>query len=455
MSIVLSPASKQITKAKMAVRGWMPYLSALLSSMRTFVGTDVSTMAVDDQGRLYINEHWVQTLTANQVAYVLLHEVLHVVLSHGRRRKATLPDATPEQCHVWNIAADLCIQQMLARHHEQYEPATGVKIGGSYNGTPFLDIPGLVRGMTTEAYYAILWDFTSKRPKGGKPGDQPSPSGESDSSSGQGSGDQGESGADDSGSTGSSGAETLDPQQSGSSSDGVKRAWEKPGKPTDRAVMEGKLREVLQRAEQQEASRPGSVPGQLRQSLQVRLNPQPDPFDQLRSIVARSVANPIGADEYTYRRLCRRQPDDMARLRGVVRLSPECSIILDTSGSMCGSSIQARAMTAIAQGLRKVRRPRVVQFDTRVTDARNLSSMKDFLWCGGGGTDMATAVEQEDRDQRPDAIVLITDGETGWPESRTRARLVVALCKKSHCEADIPAWAKVVRCYQEAPSYAG
>jgi predicted metal-dependent peptidase len=81
--------------------------------------------------------------------------------------------------------------------------------------------------------------------------------------------------------------------------------------------------------------------------------------------------------------------------------------------------------------------------------------MRDFQWCGNGGTDMAAACEQEDREQKPDAIVLITDGETGWPSQPTRARLIVALCSDPGRGCQPPSWAKVVRCYEEGTQYDG
>ena len=458
MTVTLKPASKHLTKAKLMAKGWMPYLSHVLSSMRTYVGNDVPTMAVDEHGRLYVNENWVQTLSVKEAAYVLLHEVLHVVLSHAKRRKAAVPNPDGEQAFFWNVAADLCIQQMLARHHQQYEPEGGVTVDGEIRGVKFRSIPGFNTGMTTEAYYSLLWNYFSKQPKQQQPKPtqgQGNPMPGDGQPSGQPQDNQGGQPSNEDGEHDDSPPKPLDPSQCGSGSDGIKRDYEKPTRLAEQAMLESKLAEVEKRIEEAESKAPGSTPGALRQAIHARLHPAPDPFDQLRGIVARSVASPLGADEYTYRRLNRRQPHNVARMRGVVRFAPECSVILDTSGSMCDGTTQAKAVNAVAQGLRKVQRPRVVQFDTRVTDARRLDSMKHFQWQGGGGTDMAAAVEGEDKEHRPDAIVLITDGETDWPAKQTRARLIVALCRKPRCGTPIPAWAKVVRCYEEGPQYAG
>jgi len=90
--VVIDPARAHLTKAKILARSWMPYMSHILTSMRTYVGPYVSTMAVDQHARLYVNPGWIQTLSVRQVSYVLLHEVLHVVLSHAKRRRQFLPE---------------------------------------------------------------------------------------------------------------------------------------------------------------------------------------------------------------------------------------------------------------------------------------------------------------------------------------------------------------------------
>jgi predicted metal-dependent peptidase len=440
--------------------------------MRTYIEPSIPTMAVDADCRLYVNEDWVQQRTRDELAYVLLHEVLHVVLSHAKRRVELMPDADENQRLWWNIAADLCIQQMLARQFRHAEPKEGVKIDGNVPGTdvPFLKVPGLTTGMNTEAYYTVLWSFMSqqrqqaRRPVSGgtspSPGEQPDKGqggGDSDSSpQDQSKGDgkqQGQKGKAKGDSPDNSGQGTLDPSQAGSGSDGHRRDYERPSRMAAQAAVRARLAECEQKIAEMESNGIGTVPGEVRASLKARLHPQPDPFDHLRGVVSRSVASPIGADDYTYRRLRRRQPPNAARLRGVVRYAPECSVIVDTSGSMGGGAIRDRAMTAVAQGLRKVQRPRVICFDAQVRDARRLSSMKDFMWCGGGGTAMDRACEEEDRKHRPDAIVVITDGITPWPAKRLRARLIVALCKPTN--HPIPSWAKVVRCYEEGPKYAG
>ena len=413
----LTTVQRLLTKAKLRLRSWVPYLTHIFSMMRTVETEEVPTMAVDQANRLYCNAKFMETLTPMEVAYCLLHEVMHVVLSHCKRFKSVVPQATEQERYTWNVAADLVIQQLLSRHHGLSEPAGIIRIDGCIPGTqiPFSSVPGLTNGMTVEQYYGLLLPHMPPQPP-----------------------QQGQGGP-------------LDPADAGSNSDGVPRDYEKPMSPVEFAMVDHCLREAEKKIEKIESSQPGTVAGEIVRALKCRLHPQPDPFDQLRTAVSRSVASPIGTEEYTYRRLNRRQQEDTPRRRGYVRLAPECSIIIDTSGSMEGA--ESRALTVIAQGLRKVQRPRVVAFDTHVQSAKRISDLSQFQFKGYGGTDMTTAIEDEDREHRPDAIVLVTDGETDWPAKPTRARLIVALVRRSSYSTP-PTWAKVIDLTKEVPTYA-
>jgi predicted metal-dependent peptidase len=183
----------------------------------------------------------------------------------------------------------------------------------------------------------------------------------------------------------------------------------------------------------------GNVPGAIRKALGNKLRPQPDPFDCLRAACARAVSSPVGAPDYTYRRISRRQVEGQPRLKGVQKLTPNAVIVLDTSGSMLDAETEAKALTVVASGLRRLRSVRVIGGDTNITSNKQVSSLKQLEWLGGGGTSMKTVLEAVDKEHRPDAIVLITDGETDWPE-RLRAKLVVALTQTMPA----PSWATAV-----------
>lgn len=205
---------------------------------------------------------------------------------------------------------------------------------------------------------------------------------------------------------------------------------------------------------QAEQSNPGSVPGEIKRAIKQRLNPQPDPFDQLRSAVCTSVASPVGGRDFTHRRRSRKQPpgDDQPLLHGRMTVQPHAVVIVDTSGSMMHPDIQARALSVIAQGLRKLSRVRVYCADTNLRSNKWLATTRMFEWHGGGGTDMGQAIEEIERQEKPDSIVMVTDAETVWmPELRPRARVVVAYTGKvgSLWHRSIPKWARVVPLVRE------
>ena len=404
-----------LTKAKLRLRSWVPYLTHIFSMMRTIETDQVETMAVDQANRLYCNPQFMESLVPMEVAYCLLHEVMHIVLSHCRRLRAAVPQFGERERYCWNLAADLVIQQLLAQHHGLSEPKGIVRIDGCIPGTKirYLSIPGLTYSMTVEQYYGLLLPYIPEQP--GKDDGNP-----------------------------------LDPAKAGSNSDGDPKEYEQAMSTVDHAMAEHALQEAAKKLEKVAGTLPGTVAGEIKQSLRVRLHPQPDPFDKLKSVTSRSVASPVGTEEYTYRVVNRHQQPDMPRRRGYVRLAPECSIIVDTSGSMSG--LESRALTAVSQGLRKVQQPRVVLWDYSMQDERRMSTIQNFNWKGYGGTDMTAAIEHVDSKHRPDAIVIITDGETDWPKTRTRARLIVALVKKSTYSTP-PSWATVVDCTKEVETY--
>jgi hypothetical protein len=65
----------------------------------------------------------------------------------------------------------------------------------------------------------------------------------------------------------------------------------------------------------------------------------------------------------------------------------------------------------------------------------------DFVLVGGGGTDMRVPIAHAEKEHKPDCIVLVTDTETPWPDSPTKAQLIVAATR----DGDVPGWATKVR----------
>jgi hypothetical protein len=244
------------------------------------------------------------------------------------------------------------------------------------------------------------------------------------------------------------------PGTGGSCADGCPRPYEVASDGSWEAYGEGMAAAQAEDAiAQYEASTPGKVPGNIKQALKAKLRPEPDPFAQLRSAVCSSVASPVGGRDYSHRRRSRKQPpgDDAPILHGRITVQPHAVVIVDTSASMMTKDIQAKALSVIAQGLRKLGRVKVYCADTKVQSHKLVATTNVFDWHGGGGTDMSTAIEQVEKDDHPDSIVLVTDAETHWHAKKPHARVVLAYTGKkgSAWHQAIPKWARVVPLSQE------
>ena len=350
---------------------------------------------------------------------------------------------------AWNIAADLCVQQLLEKYDSH-------RIGGTVNIREWMDqYPELCEGMSTERYFRLI--FNNERDPGdsyddgiqrkGDPGDGESGGGQSDDD-GDDSGS--ESGGDSDGGTpgkqqdsGSSEPKTGTVRSTGgSSADGVQRSYESKRDLATAGNNLAKLQDVRKELANDPSIGQGTDSGAIRQALEDRLCPQPDPFDRLRSIVSQTMPADTGAEEYTFRKRGRRTESDDEPKPGIERYAPRCTIVVDTSGSMCCQERTTRAMTAIAQGCARVKRPRVIAWDASLQQDGEISNHRQFDWSGCGGTDMSQAVEYAAKQSpRPDAVVLVTDGGTPWPSSRLPMPLIVALVAN---DGTPPDWAITV-----------
>jgi predicted metal-dependent peptidase len=108
------------------------------------------------------------------------------------------------------------------------------------------------------------------------------------------------------------------------------------------------------------------------------------------------------------------------------------SVIIDTSGSMAQSDL-ALALGVIGNALRSLPDPRglrVLAGDTAVACAKNIFRPEQIELSGGGGTamDRLIVAAAEER-PAPKAILVVTDGYTGYTEgldlTRAKTRLLL------------------------------
>ena len=133
-------------------------------------------------------------------------------------------------------------------------------------------------------------------------------------------------------------------------------------------------------------------------------------------------------------------------------------MIIDTSGSVSDTELGS-ALLEVAAISRAVGGRRdlvtVVQCDAAARIAHPLCRAEGIPLMGGGGTDLRTGFAKALRTRpRPDVVVVLTDGQTPWPDSRPACRTVVGLFPRQGASWDEedpdyvpdapPGWARVV-----------
>ena len=471
-------------QARVRTFEYVPYLASYIYSLKERETPGIGTAAVDDAGNLYWDADFITKCGVDQGAYLVTHEVLHLIFEHHARSREMVPNPTQQQQFVLNIAADLVIEQTLSsmRH---LRPDGAVYLGAVVPqlNNMRLDFP---ENRSMQEYYRLIMekmqgddsqqegdddshedsedDSGSDASGAGRGGDgagesdddegdpqgSGSSGGDDDEAEGEGDG-QGSGGHDDGTDERYRDDRPCSPGSGGSCADGVPRkyeaesdgSWETYGQDIAAAAVE-----------KYEQDNPGSVPGSIKAAIKARLHPTPDPFAQLRSAVCTSVASPVGGRDFTHRRRSKKQPpgDDQPLLHGRITVQPHAVVIVDTSASMMTADIHAKALSVIAQGLRKLGRVKVYCADTKVQSNATVTNAQRFDWHGGGGTDMATALMEVDKADHPDSIILLTDAETHWRSEKPRARVVVAYTgtKGSQWHKAIPSWCRTVPLKQEA-----
>lgn len=172
----------------------------------------------------------------------------------------------------------------------------------------------------------------------------------------------------------------------------------------------------------------------------------------LHAAVRRGIGWAAGHSDCTYSRISRRQ----ASARGVVlpalrRPVPRVAVVVDTSGSV-DDGLLAQALGEIDGVLASLPvgggQVTVLAVDAAVHTVGLVRSAATVLLGRGGGTDMALGVWAALATRpRPDLVVVITDGITGWPDRPPAVRVVAVLLGGTRAELpDTPVWMLRVEC---------
>ncbi|MEU1516477.1 VWA-like domain-containing protein [Streptomyces sp. NPDC005811] len=406
MSTATSLDRDKLFSARLHAARARPYLATALFALRVVESLRVPTMGVDRHWRCYVSPAFVARTPVEELAAVWVHEVSHLLRDHHGRSDRVARErglTGPGERLRMNIAADCEINDDaygdgLVRPEGAVDP----------------EFLGLPEGRLMEEY---LRSFTL-------------------------------------------GARTQDLAwlDCGSGADGLAREWDLG--PDGAHGLSAQERDAVRfRVAQGIKGRPGNAPEQWRRWAEEAFHP-PQPWRELLGAAVRSAASGAGGGEdYSYGRPSRRS----SGVPGVVlpslrRRPPRVSVIIDTSGSVSDAELGS-ALLEVAAICRAVGGRRdlvtVLPCDADAPFAHALCRGEGIPLMGGGGTDLRTGFARALRTRpRPDVVVVLTDGQTPWPEARPACRTVVGLFSRpggSWRENDPdyvpdtpPDWARVV-----------
>lgn len=99
-------AVTKLDRAKVAIVTQHPFFASILMKRKLIRDDTIPTAAVDQRGQIYYNDAFVESLSVDQLVFLLCHEVGHVIGQHSSRVGA-------RNRKKWNIAGDAWINDML------------------------------------------------------------------------------------------------------------------------------------------------------------------------------------------------------------------------------------------------------------------------------------------------------------------------------------------------------
>lgn len=429
----------------------MPYMASILFSLRFVDAPGLGTFAVDRHHRCYIDFDAVVSEGPVSGGESLLHECMHL-FGNDAVFADDLGITGGPLAKAWNLATD-------AAHNDDLRDGgcTIFADGGQYVLPSSIGQPDY---QTAHTYFEHLRQAIAKKQQhaqqgqGGKPGQgQPGGPGAQQPGQGQAAGQPGPYKGCGSGSGGDAAPCELDPDNDLGGTAPAATQTEK-----DR-VRIATATAITDHA----AKGRGTVPGGLVQKAQQVLTPSKTPWQRVLGRTLRGcVRSRIGSMDTSFtRRNARRHNERVLTATGAgsrvvvpgsVDPVPTIHVIRDTSGSMSNGDLNAvtSEVVAIAKKLR-VRGDDLVitDVDAAVHTSKGFTSARGLAEVAGrGGTDMVVGIEHAlALKPKPTAVVVMTDGETPWPQAQTSRIPVIAVIVHKNAEAvakRVPAWIRTV-----------
>jgi predicted metal-dependent peptidase len=243
----------------------------------------------------------------------------------------------------------------------------------------------------------------------------------------------------------------------GSGADGADRQWDLG--PDGAHGLSAHERDAVRfRVAQGITGHPGEVPQGWKRWATEAFHPPQAWRDLLGAAVRGAAAGGDTGDDYAYHRPARRS----AAVPGVVlpalrRRLPRIAVVVDTSGSVSDGELGSALLEVAAIGRALGGRRdlvSVISCDAAAQVVSPLCRAEGIPLFGGGGTDLREGFAKALAARpRPDVVVVLTDGQTPWPDRQPPCRTVVGQFPRprarwSESSTDVPAgppeWAQAV-----------
>ncbi len=191
----------------------------------------------------------------------------------------------------------------------------------------------------------------------------------------------------------------------------------------------------------------GDIPAGLRRWAEAMLESKVNWKSILASTIRQSLYSTWGNSDFSYSRPSRRSRNNVI-LPSMRKTIPNIVIICDTSASV-SEKLLMQSLGEVEAILRSSgvsnQNIRIITCDSAVHTIKKISSSHYIELFGGGGTDMRLGIETSlTLHPKPTLLIVLTDGDTPWPEQKP-AKIEVVIGLLGSNDNPIPSWAKQVR----------
>ena len=340
-----------------------PFYGLFLIGLNKEYITTIPTAGVSKRNigvQLSINPEFFTELSEDHRYGLIKHEILHISFGHMVMR-----DLYSDK-KLFNIAADLEINQYIANHHL---PEGGLML----SSFPELNLP---ERAGTKTYYDLLQQARE---------DGTCPS-----------------------------LDNLMSQMDGNSQY-CHAGWEEIEdlSEADKKLLQKQIEHQIKESAEQTQKKHGTVPGELAELINRLLNPEPPKFDW-KGYLRRFVGN----SSIVYTKKLRRKYNKRYSANPGLKIKFKNHILVgvDTSGSVNSEELKEffSELTHMHKTGHKIT---VAQCDTQLKSVKEFNPNKDWEIHGRGGTSFQPVIDHyNEKKGRYTALVYLTDGEAYTPE---------------------------------------